>query len=326
MSTQDSPLEVSKGIFKIEIPVPFGAKYVNAYLIDSEVLGLIDPGPKTSKAINALDKGLKKLGLSLEDVERLVFTHRHVDHIGMGNRIKAISRAETYIHESEKDAASNFYEEFDEVVESILAPIAEAGVPPHIANRMPEYYGAIKKVCEPVEINKTLKDGDALDFGGISLGVIHCPGHSRGSICLHDNERKLLFTGDHVLKEITPNPFVSGLSEKATLKRYLDSLGKVEKLEVNVGLPGHGDLIYDVPSVIGNLFKHHEERKKLVMEILKRGPKTPYEVSKEMFGKLPISETLLGLAEAAGHLEGLVSENKVESFKKGNLVYFRSNV
>jgi glyoxylase-like metal-dependent hydrolase (beta-lactamase superfamily II) len=315
---------VSKGIFRIEIPVPFGTKYVNAYLIDSGVLGLIDPGPKTSKAINVLNRALGKLGVSLEDVERLIFTHRHVDHIGMGNRIKMISNAETYIHESEKNAASNFYEEFDKTVKSFLTPVAEAGVPESILGKMPEYYGIIKGVCEPVEIDKALKDGDTLDFGEISLDVIHCPGHSIGSICLYENERKLLFTGDHVLKEITPNPFASGLSEHATLKRYLDSLRKVERLPVETGLPGHGSLIYDFPSVVQNLYVHHEARKKLVAQILRGGPKTPFEVSKEMFGNLPMSEILLGLAEAAGHLEELSSENRVESFKKGNLTYFRN--
>ncbi len=320
----DTPKEVSKGLFKIEVPVPFGVKYVNTYLINSGVLGLIDPGPKTNEAFNVLKRALKKLGVSLEDVERLIFTHRHVDHIGMGNRIKMISNAETYIHESEINAASNFYEEFDKTVESILTPVAEAGVPKHLVERMPEYYSVIREVCEPVEINKALKDGDVLDFGEIVLNVVHCPGHSIGSVCLHENERKLLFTGDHVLKEITPNPFASGLSEHATLKRYLDSLRKVEKLLVETGLPGHGDLICDLPSVIRSLYAHHETRKNLVAEILKAGPKTPYEVSKEMFGNLPMSETFLGLAEAAGHLEELSSENRVESFKKGNLIYFRN--
>jgi len=326
MFANDLPVEVSRGIFKIAVPVPFGTKYVNTYLIDSGVLSLIDPGPKTSKAINTLEKVLRKLEVSLEDVERLVFTHRHVDHIGMGNKIKMLSNAETYIHESERYAASNFYEEFDRVIESVLAPVAEAGVPQYVIDRMPEYYGVIRKVCEPVEINKTLKDGDTLDFGEIKLSVVHCPGHSIGSICLHENERRLLFTGDHVLKEITPNPFVSGLNEDATLRRYLDSLRKVEKLDVNIGLPGHGDLIYDISSVIRNLYRHHEARKKQVVEILKGGSKTPYEVSKEMFGNLPISETFLGLAEAAGHLEELLSENRVESFKKDNLIYFRNTV
>lgn len=135
----DTPKEVSKGLFEIVVPVPFGVKYVNTYLIDSGVLGLIDPGPKTNEAFNVLNEALRKLGVSLEDVERLIFTHRHVDHIGMGNRIKRISNAETYIHESERNAASNFYEEFDKTVESILTPVAEAGVPKHLVERMPKY-------------------------------------------------------------------------------------------------------------------------------------------------------------------------------------------
>jgi glyoxylase-like metal-dependent hydrolase (beta-lactamase superfamily II) len=323
MSTNDTPVEVSKGIFKIKIPIPFNTKYVNAYLIDAGVLSLIDVGPKTSDAANALNQSLRKLGLSLKNVDRVIFTHRHVDHIGMGNTIKMITNAETYIHESEKETATNFYEEFDRFMESILNPILQAGVPIQVVNRMTKYYDLIKRVCEPVEIDKTLKDGDTLNLGRVKLRVIHCPGHSIGSICLYEKEGKLLFTGDHILKEITPNPFISVLHDKAPLKRYLDSLRKVENLDVDISLPGHGDLIYDHRSVIANLYKHHEARKRIIMKILERGPKTPYEVLREMFGNLPTSEILLGLAEAAGHLEELLSENKVESFRKGDLIYFR---
>jgi glyoxylase-like metal-dependent hydrolase (beta-lactamase superfamily II) len=323
MSVNDTPVEVSDGIFKIKIPIPFNAKYVNVYLIDAGVLSLIDVGPKTSDAFNALNEGLGKLGLSIKNVDRIVFTHRHVDHIGMGNEIKMLTNAETYIHESDAEAASNFYEEYDRFLESITTPILEAGVPAQVIDKVKNYYGIVKRICEPVEIEKTLRDSDTLNFGKVKLQVIHCPGHSPGSVCLYEDERRLLFTGDHILKEITPNPFVSGLNQKAPLKGYLDSLRKVENLDIAVDLPGHGDIIYDHASVITNLFKHHETRKKVILETLKDGPKTPYEVSKVVFGNLPTSEALLGLAEAGGHLEELLLEGKVELFRKGNFIYFR---
>jgi len=323
MSTNERPVEVSRDIFKIKIPIPFHTKYVNVYILNTGVLSLIDVGPKTSDAFSALNHGLEKLGQPLKKVKRVVFTHRHTDHMGMGNMVKKISNAETYIHESEKESAVNFYEEIDNFIKTVETPILEAGVPRQVLDRTTKYYGIIKRVSEPVEIDKTLRDGDTLDFGKAKLKIIHCPGHSEGSICLYEEERKLLFSGDHILKEITPNPFISGLYMKAPLKRYLDSLRKIESLDVEAVLPGHGDIIYDHRAVIQNLYKHHETRKGVVMEILKGGPKTPYEVSKEMFGRLPTSETLLGLAEAVGHLEALLTESKVESFRKDGLIYFR---
>ena len=323
MSVNDRPIEVAKNVFRIRIPVPFSVKYVNVYAIDSEGLSLVDAGPKTTEAFNALSDGLGELGFSLRDVDRIVFTHRHVDHIGMGNTIKMMRNAETCIHESDVEAASNFYEEYDRFLESLKAPILEAGVPRQFLDKMTGYYGIIRRVCEPVEIDRKLKDGDALNIGNVKLEVIHCPGHSQGSICLYEDERRLLFTGDHILKEITPNPFASGLHQKASLKVYLNSLSKVEDLDVTVDLPGHGEIIHDHVSVIKDLFKHHETRKRVILEALNDGPKTPYEVCKAVFGSLPTSEALLGLAEAGGHLEELLADNMVELFKKDDLIYFK---
>ena len=323
MSINDQPVEVAKSVFRIRVPVPFSVKYVNVYVIDSEGLSLVDVGPKTADAFNALGDGLDKLGFSVSDVDRIVFTHRHVDHIGMGNAIKMMTNAETCIHESDAEAASNFYEEYDRFLESLKAPILEAGVPAQFIDRMKGYYGIIRRVCEPVEIDRTLRDGDVLNIGNVKLKVIHCPGHSQGSICLYEYERRLLFTGDHILKEITPNPFASGLHQKASLKVYLNSLGKVENLDVTADLPGHGEIICDHVSVIGDLYRHHETRKRIVLEALNDGPKTPYEVCKAVFGNLPTSEALLGLAEAGGHLEELLADNMVELFRRGDLIYFR---
>lgn len=323
MSVNNQPVEVAKNVFKISVPVPFSVKYVNVYAINSEGLSLIDVGPKTHDAFNALSEGLGKLGFSVGDVDRIVFTHRHVDHIGMGNTIKMMTNAETCIHESDLEAASDFYKEYDRFLESLRAPILEAGVPGQFMDKVKGYYGLIRKVCEPVKIDRALREGDTLNIGNVELKVIHCPGHSQGSICLYEDERRLLFTGDHILKEITPNPFASGLQQKASLKVYLNSLGKVENLDVTLDLPGHGGMIHDHASVIRNLYKHHETRKRIVLEALNDGSKTPYEVCKAVFGNLPTSEVLLGLAEVGGHLEELLGDNAVELFKKGDLIYFR---
>jgi len=326
MSTNETPIEISTDIFKIKVPIPFHAKYVNVYALNTGVLSLIDVGPKTDAAFNVLNHGLEKLGLSLREVERIICTHRHVDHMGLSKRVKEISNAETYIHESEKEKAQNLHAEIDNYIKTVEPTILEAGVPRQVLDMTANYYNILKRVSEPVEIDNTLKDGDTLDFGEVKLRVVHCPGHSEGSMCLYDEKRKLLFSGDHILKEITPNPFMSALYMEAPLKTYLDSLRKIERLDVETVLPGHGEMIYDHRVVIQNLFRHHEARKEVTLRILAQRPRTPYEVSIEMFGRLPTSETLLGLAEAAGHLEALLSEGRVESFKKNGLVYFRRTV
>jgi len=86
-------------IIPLSIPTPFYVGDVNVYLIKEDPITLIDVGPKTDKANEALRRGLKNHGIRFSDVRRIVLTHAHEDHCGLARRVRDESKnAEVYIH------------------------------------------------------------------------------------------------------------------------------------------------------------------------------------------------------------------------------------
>ena len=87
------------------------------------------------------------------------------------------------------------------------------------------------------------EEGQVLRYGGYALACIQTPGHTPGHICLYDRAKKLMFTGDTVLFDITPN--ITYMEGYDTLSDYLDSLKKLERYPVELALPAHKTTGYE---------------------------------------------------------------------------------
>jgi glyoxylase-like metal-dependent hydrolase (beta-lactamase superfamily II) len=175
---------------------------------------------------------------------------------------------------------------------------------------------------------ETLADGEIVECGERKLKVIHLPGHSAGSVGFYDDEG-LLFAGDHLLAEITPNPLLD-LSARAkngykSLKSYLNSLELTKKLNMSLVLPGHGKNIDDPLTLIDRFSMHHANRKKEILSLLSENEKTKWEISCLLFGDLQTREIYLGLSEVEGHLELLEEERKVAKRKKEGILYYSAD-
>jgi glyoxylase-like metal-dependent hydrolase (beta-lactamase superfamily II) len=172
-----------------------------------------------------------------------------------------------------------------------------------------------------------LDDGDEIPFHTMIWRTIHCPGHSPGLICFYWPEKKILFSGDHLLKEITPNPILNVPETTlplrySSLKEYLASLEKVGNLDISLSLPGHGGEITEVKGLIQKIFTHHQERMDLICSILSKGEKTPFEIAMDLFPGVPPFEIFLGISEAVGHLEILKEKEIVEVTEKEGKDYY----
>ena len=126
-----------------------------------------------------------------------------------------------------------------------------------------------------------------------------------------------VFTGDHLLNDITPNPGLSvvlGTESVRTrgLLDYIVSLGKLRSMALETGYGGHGEVITDVETRIDETLGHHRERKEEVANILAdTGPMTPYEIMLELLSQLPITELFLGMSEVIGHLDLLEDDDRI---------------
>jgi len=310
-------------IYKIELPVPFPIKTTNVYIIAENPVTMIDSGIKTEESFETLIKGLKEIGLSIESIKRILITHGHIDHFGQAKRISVISSASIYIHPKEYGRIRSFIHQFG-FLKTILI---RNGIPIDLAESIIHYFESAQKWCDSLEDAFFLNDGDYIYFPSMSLKTIYCPGHSPGLICFYNHEKKVLFTGDHLLKEITPNPTLNPEGKippfhYLSLKQYLTSLEKIEKLDINIALPGHGEEIIQSKELIKEIFSHHKERMANVLSCLEKKEMTPFEIAIDLFPNLSLFEVFLGVSEILGHLEILIEKGLVRVSEKDGKDYY----
>jgi glyoxylase-like metal-dependent hydrolase (beta-lactamase superfamily II) len=82
------------GIQRLAIPTPFAVGRVNVYLIEDEPLTLVDAGPNSGTSFDVLQRGLAALGYRLEDIELVILTHQHIDHLGLVSLVARHAGAE----------------------------------------------------------------------------------------------------------------------------------------------------------------------------------------------------------------------------------------
>jgi glyoxylase-like metal-dependent hydrolase (beta-lactamase superfamily II) len=291
-------------IYKIELPIPFPLKTMNVYFIDDSPRTLVDAGIKTEASFEILEKGLEAIGFGLNSIERILITHGHIDHYGQAKRLSSLSGAPIYIHPIEYGRIRSIIHSLGHLKSILL----RNGTPEALVNQAIQYIESAQSMADPLEEAFFLNDGDSISFKSMIWKTIHCPGHAPGLICFYWPEKKILFTGDHLLKKITPNPVLNVHGNRPpfrypSLKDYLTSLEKIEGLDISLLLPAHGEEVHDVKGLIQKIFAHHKERMDRVLFSLSQGEKTPFEIAMDLFPGVPPFEIFLGISEAVGHLE-----------------------
>jgi glyoxylase-like metal-dependent hydrolase (beta-lactamase superfamily II) len=315
--------QIRDNIYKIELPIPFPLKTMNVYFIDDSPRTLVDAGIKTEVAFETLKKGLKAIGYDLNSIERILITHGHIDHYGQAKKLSLLSGAPVHIHPKEYGRIRSFIHSLG-FIKSILL---RNGAPEPLVNAAIHYMESAQIMGDPLDEAFFVEDGDSILFKSMTWKAIHCPGHSPGLICFHWPEKKVLFTGDHLLKEITPNPVLNVHETKPpyhypSLKEYLASLEKIEELDLSLLLPAHGEEIHDVKGLIEKIFAHHKERMDRILFSLSKGEKTPFEIATDLFPGVPPFEIFLGISEAVGHLEILKEKGIVRVKEKEGKDYY----
>lgn len=309
----------------LEIPTPFSVGTVNVYLLEAEPLTLIDTGVQTPEAESVLNKGLRDLGYSLNDIKRIFITHGHYDHSGLAGRISAVYGADVYIHPIE---ASNM-KGWANLVRRKAAVCLAGGIPRKIFNEIIDTVQMGEDLVKSLEGYIPLTGGELLPFDGFELEVLHTPGHAPGHLCLFHREQGILLAGDTLLAHITPNP-VMELDNTAedgrlkSLKQYMNSLNLLEELPINRVLTGHGPSISDFVKRIAEIREHHRLRLKKIAEILSDKLLTPYQLALEIYQDLDAFNCLLGVSEVWGHLDILQEAGIVEVNSRNGIFYFKA--
>ena len=328
------PYFENENIHAIAIPLPDLSNLItsNLYAIGKGPITLIDTGLKSVGTLDFVCSRLAKFGFSLGDVNRIIITHGHMDHFGLAASIReAVGRPiDCFIHEEDKwqVSSNNFMQEmWTEEADRLMAM---AGVPRQETEKVRNRFLSFKELGDPLDGVLGMNDGDEFLGEGYCLKIVHTPGHTPGSCCVFETQQRILFSGDHIIKHITPNPFVvidrSRLQNQnyQSLKAYLESLEKVLKLEVRYVFPGHGSDIDDLPEIVSAFRKHHLDRIELIWHILNKGRKPLYEIAVEVFGIIPDGEAFLAISEIIVHLEMLIERRRAELVEQGPPAIFRA--
>lgn len=317
-------------IIPISIPTPFYVGDVNVYLIKEDPLTLIDVGPKTKEAAEALRRELARNGVQFSDVRRIVLTHAHEDHCGLAKSVRDEAKnAEIFIHEWETGHLFGRLAHEDH-----RQLMMRSGVPDTIFEEMKSLYEEISLLTDSLDASdlQPLHDDMELEFESGSLRVLHTPGHTPGSCSFVREADRTLICGDCILKRITPNPIlapdpIDPSKRFHSLAEYLVSLAKLRSFSPTLAYGGHGGAVTDFEEIFHRYVRAIDERQKKVISLVSNSGTTAFDVAKQLF---PDSfdhdvHRFLAISESIAHLDYAESEGKVGVEMSSGVEFYRPN-
>jgi hydroxyacylglutathione hydrolase len=201
---------------------PIGELHPNIFLLRGEEGGshcyvikghyknvLIDSG--LDKNFSVLQRALFALGIKIRDIDIIINTHEHFDHMG----------------------ANRYFQDY-----ALIAAHRFAAIKITVQDTYVTMYESGDLNQPTLKVHLWLEDKFRFDIGNYILEVIHTPGHTSGSICIYEVNRRLLFTGDTVFA----NGTLSYISESGSVGDYINSIGRLGTIKVNEIYPGHGSI------------------------------------------------------------------------------------
>jgi glyoxylase-like metal-dependent hydrolase (beta-lactamase superfamily II) len=241
--------------------------------------GLHEPG-----SLAQLERAMAQVGLGLSDVRLLVCTHAHSDHYGQAASVVDASGCELWMHPAAAHMRASL-EDPEARLARRFEVARQSGVPIAPLREWSQYArergSGIARLVEP---DRELVEGVVVETDLGPWTAVETPGHAPSHVCLHQADRRLLVSGDHLLGRVslyfdygwTPDP----------VGEFLASLDRVESLDARLCLAGHGRTFADVHA-------HIEANRALVAERLERvraavaehGPITAYDIVPLLHGE-----------------------------------------
>lgn len=309
--TESGLTEVASGVFELRLPIPFEDGLVNVFLFpDGKEADLLDCGMNSDESVAAITTAVARVGA--KKLRRLVVTHIHPDHYGAAGAFAGEGLADLYIHRLEVPLVHPRYVELEQLVKEVKTYLLVNGVPADESEVLSNSQRALSQVVKTAEPAVQLDGAELLSMGRRRLRVEWTPGHSPGHICLYDAKDRLLFAGDHMLPELSPNIGLHPQSTPDPLHEYLDGLKRLAAYEPALVLPAHGRPFSDAPARVKVLDAHHKRRLEQIVEIVGGGERTGWEVALALWGpRENLYEKRLALQEALAHLQALAVESRL---------------
>jgi glyoxylase-like metal-dependent hydrolase (beta-lactamase superfamily II) len=317
------------GIRVLRIPTPFQVGRVNTYLLEDEPLTLIDSGPNSGKALDEVERQLVALGHRIEDLELVIVTHQHIDHLGLVEIIAKRSGAEVAALDLLAPFVENYGADAERDDAEAAALMRRHGISEEVVTALRQVTGSFRAWGSKAHVTRPLHDGDLLEFRDRRLEVQHRPGHSPSDTTFWDEERRILIAADHLIEHISSNPLISrpldGSAERTqALVTYIASLKRTRELPAEIILSGHGEPITDHRALIDDRFAMYERRARKLYGLIAEEPRTGHELAQALWGDVAVTQAFLTLSEVIGHVDLLVNAGHVREVEEGGVIRYEA--
>ncbi|MFX0101518.1 MAG: MBL fold metallo-hydrolase [Candidatus Hodarchaeota archaeon] len=339
MTSIDKGIDEIQGVYRYKGPVPVNLKFVCVYMfkVDGQTV-MFDAGFSYPTWGRSFFTFLRD-NPSFKKVDFCIVSHFHVDHVGYIKRLKRkYPDMQLLMHEFTRDIIKWHTDPANskvitEKAKKVSCNAMEYGLDPLNAKKIGQYLVNLPKMVHFQEPDRILHDGEEISIGSRLFEFVWTPGHTIDHMCMFDKDKKYLFSGDHILSQITPHigtfdvspDFNKDVDFSDPLKLYLESLEKLGKLNPTITFPSHQDIIYNMDERIMEIKLHHEERLNAISNLIRDNPMSPLKIANIHFGEnLDEMNHLLALNEVASHLIFLENQGKIKRMKKDGKYLFSS--
>lgn len=321
------------GIHRLAIPTPFLVGRVNCYLLLDDPLTLVDTGPNSGTSLDELEQALARFDVRVEDLQRVVLTHQHMDHVGLLHIISRRSGAEVVAYAPLRDWLADYSAQAASDDQYAQEVMRRHGVPADLSIVLAAMSAAFRAYGSSAQVTTPVGDGDVVEFRDRRLEVLHRPGHSPSDTVFWDAERSILLAGDHLLGHISSNPLIARPlgggdpdGRPRPLLDYVASMLATRAMPARLTLTGHGDPVGNHVELIDERMRMTERRAGKILRLLQDAgePLSAHDLAVQMWGNVAVSQAFLTLSEVLGHLDILSSRTAVVEEYDGELSRFRA--
>ena len=323
MSALAAPTSLGLGVYRVAVPTPFLVGDTNVYLLDDDPLTLVDAGPAWVPSLRALERGLGLLGHRVEDLELILVTHQHMDHVGLVETLVDRSGALVACLDLLVPFVRCFGAGARRDDDLMLALMRRHGVPEDAVAALVPFMAVKRSFGSSFVVDRALSQGEVIELRDRRLRVLHRPGHSPSDTIFHDESHDVAFGGDHLLANVSSNAVISAslsdgvvttgvLARERSLVTYLDSLTATRALGLREIFAGHGPTVTAHRRLIDERVGHHRERAARIRALIREEPLSAHQIAVRLWGREATPQAHLTLSEVLGHVDLLIAAGEVD--------------